>query len=293
MSKLQDKVVFMTGGSRGIGRAIALRFAREGARIALAAKTSDPHPTLPGTIHTVAREIEEAGGQALPLQVDVREEEAIRGAIEHTATVYGGIDILVNNASAISPTRLFDTPAHRYDLLQTINTRGTYLCGQHAIPHLLRAQNPHILTLSPPIATTPHWYGRYLAYAISKYGMTMCALGFAEEFRADGVGSNTLWPRTMIATDAVRVHYHEDYLRSRRPEIMADAAYAVVTKDGRNFTARTLIDDEVLHAEGIEDLSGYAIDPAAELSPDILIDGYPDQKEKAGRPVSMSISRQV
>lgn len=280
MSKLKDKVVFMTGGSRGIGRAIALRFARDGARIALAAKTADPHPTLPGTIHTVAREIEEAGGQALPLQVDVREEEAIRDAVERTAATFGGIDILVNNASAISPTGLLDTPARRYDLLQTINTRGTYLCGQHAMPHLLKASNPHILTLSPPIATSPYWYGRYLAYAISKYGMTMCALGFAEEFRADGVGSNTLWPRTMIATDAVRVHYHEDYLRGRRPEIMADAAYAIVTKDSRSFTARTLIDDEVLHAEGIDDLSGYAVDPAAELSPDILIDGYPARQEE-------------
>ena len=272
MSKLKDKIVFMTGGSRGIGRSIALRFARDGARIALAAKTSDPHPTMPGTIHTVAREIEEAGGQALPLQVDVRDEDAIRDAVERTVAAFGGIDILVNNASAISPTGLLETPARRYDLLQAINTRGTFLCGQYAIPHLLKAENPHILTLSPPIATSPYWYGRYLAYAISKHGMTMCALGFAEEFRAKGIASNTLWPRTMIATDAVRVHYHDSYLRSRKPEIMADAAYAIVTKDSRSFSARTLIDDEVLRAEGIEDLAAYAVDPTAELSPDILID---------------------
>jgi citronellol/citronellal dehydrogenase len=272
MGLLQDKVIFMTGGSRGIGRAIALRFARDGAKVALAAKTSDPHPVLPGTIHTVASEIEAAGGRALPLQVDIRDEAAISEAIESTVKAFGRLDILVNNASAISPTGLLQTPAKRYDLLQTINTRGTYLCGYHAMPHLLRAENPHILTLSPPISTAGKWYGRYLAYAMSKYGMTMCTLGFAEEFKSQGLAANSLWPRTMIATDAVRVHYEHDYTRSRKPEIMADAAYAVVTKDSRTFTGQALIDDEVLRAEGFGDLSTYAIDPEAELAMDILID---------------------
>lgn len=272
MSALKGKVVFMTGGSRGIGRSIALRFARDGGRIALAAKTSDPHPKLPGTIHTVAREIEELGGEALPLQVDVRDEEAVRDAVEATVARFGGLDVLVNNASAISPTGLLETPPKRYDLLQTINTRGTYVCGFYAVPHLRKSANPHILTLSPPISTEPKWYGRYLAYAISKYGMTMCTLGFAEEFRADGIAANALWPRTMIATDAVRVHYEDDYRRSRHPDIMADAAYAIVTKSSRAFTGRCLIDDEVMAGEGVADLQRYAVDPKAELAADILID---------------------
>lgn len=272
MGQLQDKVVFITGGSRGIGRAIALRFAHDGAKIVLASKTSDPHPVLPGTIHTVAAEIEAAGGQAMPLQVDVRDEAAISDAIERTVKTFGRIDILVNNASAISPTGLLETPPKRYDLVQNINLRGTYLCGYYAMPHLLRAENPHILTLSPPISTIGKWYGQYLAYAISKYGMTMCTLGFAEEFKSQGVAANSLWPRTMIATDAVRVHYQDDYARARKPEIMADAAYAIVTKDSRTFTGHALIDDEVLRAEGIEDFSRYAIDPEADLAMDILID---------------------
>ncbi|MCI5038160.1 NAD(P)-dependent oxidoreductase [Cognatishimia sp. D5M38] len=272
MGKLKDKVVFMTGGSRGIGRAIALRFAQDGARIALAAKTSDPHPKLEGTIHSVAREIEAAGGQALPLQVDVRDEDALRNAVEETVEEFGGLDILVNNASAISPTGLLGTPASRFDLLQTINLRGTYLCGQFAMPHLVKAENPHILTLSPPISTQGTWYGRYLAYAISKYGMTMCTLGFAEEFREQGVAANSLWPRTMISTDAVRVYYPEDYATGRKPDIMADAAYAIVTKDSRKFSGNAVIDEDFLRQEGVTDFTHYAMDPSAELALDILID---------------------
>ncbi len=272
MSGLKDKVVFITGGSRGIGRAIARRFARDGASITLAAKTGDPHPRLPGTIHSVAREIEEAGGRALPLQVDVRDDKALCEAIESTVSAFGGLDVLVNNASAISPTGLRDTPPKRYDLLQAVNMRATYMSAFHAVPHLRKAANPHILTLSPPISTQGKWYGRYLAYAISKYGMTMCTLGFAEELRDYGIAANSLWPRTMIATDAVRVHYKNEYSRSRSPEIMADAAYAIVTKDSRTFTGRCLIDEDVLAGEGICDLTHYAIDPRQKLAEDILID---------------------
>lgn len=272
MAPLKDKTIFVTGGSRGIGRAIALKFAADGARIVIAAKTSDPHASLPGTIHTVADEIRQAGGEALALQLDTRDDAAIQRAIEKTVETFGGLDILVNNASAISPTGILDTPIKRYDLLQSVNTRGTYLCAYHALPHLRASTNPHILSLSPPISTDPKWYGRFLAYAISKYGMSMCTLGLAEEFRKDGIAANSLWPRTMIATDAVRVHYPEDYRRSRSPAIMADAAYLIVTKDSRSFTGHCLIDDEFMKAEGFSDLSDYAVDPTVELAPDILID---------------------
>lgn len=272
MAPLRDKIVFVTGGSRGIGRAIALKFAADGAKIVIAAKTSDPHASLPGTIHTVAEEIREAGGEALAVQLDIRDDSAIQHAIEKTVQTFGGLDILVNNASAISPTGILDTSAKRYDLLLSVNTRGTYLCAHHALPHLRASKNPHILTLSPPVSTDPKWYGRYLAYAISKYGMSMCTLGLAEEFRKDGIAANSLWPRTMIATDAVRVHYQDDYRRSRSPAIMADAAYLIVTKDSRSFSGHCLIDDEFMIAEGFPDLCGYAVDPTAELAPDILID---------------------
>jgi citronellol/citronellal dehydrogenase len=272
MRPLQDKVVLITGGSRGIGREIALRFAADGARIVIAAKTSDPHASLPGTIHTVADEIRRAGGKALPLQVDVRNSDAVRNAIEMAVETFGGLDILVNNASAISPTGILETAPQRYDLLQSINTRGTYLCSYFAIPHLRSSKNPHVLTLSPPISTAAKWYGRYAAYAISKYGMTMCTLGIAEEFRPDGIAANSLWPRTMVATDAVRVHYEDEYRRSRHPAIMADAAYSIVTKDSRTFSGNSLIDEDFLRDEGVLDFSRYAIDPAAELAADILID---------------------
>jgi citronellol/citronellal dehydrogenase len=272
MATLKDKTIFVTGGSRGIGRAIALKFATDGANIVIASKTSDSHPSLPGTIHTVADEIRQLGSQALAVQLDTRDDSAIQRAIEKTVQTFGGLDILINNASAISPTGVLDTPAKRYDLLQSVNTRGTYLCAHHALPHLRVSKNPHILSLSPPISTDPKWYGRYLAYAISKYGMSMCTLGLAEEFREAGVAANSLWPRTMIATDAVRVHYREEYRRSRSPAIMADAAYLIVTKSSRSFSGHCLIDDDFMKAEGISDLSGYAIDPTVELAPDILID---------------------
>ncbi|WP_034460763.1 MULTISPECIES: NAD(P)-dependent oxidoreductase [unclassified Afipia] len=272
MRLLRDKVVFITGGSRGIGREIALKFAADGAKIAIAAKTSDPHSSLPGTIHTVADEIRQAGGEALPLQVDIRNAEAIKSAIDATVQTFGGLDILVNNASAISPTGFLDTPPQRYDLLQSVNTRGTYLCSHFAVPHLRASKNPHVLTLSPPISQGAKWYGAFAAYAISKYGMTMSTLGVAEEFRPDGIAANSLWPRTMIATDAVRVHYEDEYRRSRHPAIMADAAYLIVTKDSRSFTGNTLIDEDFLRDEGFSDFSHYAIDPRVQLAADILID---------------------
>ena len=272
MGSLDGKVVFITGASRGIGREIALKLASEGAQIALAAKSSEPHPTLPGTIHTVAEEVRKLGTVALPLRVDVRHADALANAIERTVQEFGGLDILVNNASAISPTGLLDTPARKFDLLSAVNGRATYICAYHAVPHLKRSSNPHVLTLSPPLPKSAIWLGKYPAYATSKYSMTMYTLALAEEFRSFGIAANALWPKTMIATDAVRVHYQSDYRRSRSPSIMADAAHFIVTQDSREFSGRTLIDEEVLRSQGVDDLSVYAIDPASQLAPDILIE---------------------
>lgn len=268
---LKGKTVFITGGSRGIGREIALRCARDGANVVIAAKSAEPHPTLPGTIHTVAAEIEAAGGRALPLRMDVRNEDEIRRSVETATAAFGGIDVLVNNASAISPTKMEDTPLKKYDLLQAINTRGTFAATQACIPWLKKAANPHVLTLSPPLQTDPYWYGQYLAYCISKFGMSMVTLGVAEEFRPNGIAANSLWPRTMIGTDAVRVHYGKEYRGSRKPAIMADAAYLIVTSDSRAVSGQCFIDEQVLAAHGITDLSGYALEPGVELAPDILI----------------------
>lgn len=272
MGSLDGKAVFITGASRGIGREIALRFASEGARIALAAKSSEPHPSLPGTIHTVADEIRKLGADALPLQVDVRDADALANAIESTVQKFGGLDILVNNASAISPTGFLETPAKKFDLLNGVNGRATYLCAYHAVPHLKRSPNPHVLTLSPPLPKSAFWLGKYPAYATSKYSMTMYTLALAEEFRSVGLAANALWPRTMIATDAVRVHYESEYRRCRAPSIMADAAERIVTRDSRSLTGMTLIDEEFLRSQGTNDFSAYAIDPAAQLAPDILIE---------------------
>jgi citronellol/citronellal dehydrogenase len=272
MGSLDGKVVFITGASRGIGREIALKFASQGARIALVAKSSDPHPSLPGTIHSVADQIRELGAEALPLRLDVRDKDAVAKAIERTVHEFGGLDILVNNASAISPTGLLDTPVKKFDLLNAVNGRATYLCVYHAVPHLKRSQNPHVLTLSPPLSKSATWLGRYPAYATSKYNMTMYTLAVAEEFRSFGIAANALWPKTMIATDAVRVHYPSEYRRSRLPSIMADAAHLVVSQDSRSFSGMTLIDEDVLRAHGVDDLSTYAVDPTQQLAPDILID---------------------
>ena len=258
---LAGKTLFISGGSRGIGRAIALRAARDGAQIALAAKTDQPNPKLPGTIHTVAREIEAAGGRALPIACDIRFEDQVAGAVAQTVAAFGGIDILVNNASAISLTGTLATPMKRFDLMLAVNLRGTYVCSQACIPQLKRAENPHILTLAPPLDMRAQWFAPHLAYTISKYGMSMCVLGLAEEFRADGIGVNALWPRFLIATDALNLIPGIDTARCRRPEIVGDAAHAILTRPARTTTGNFFSDEEVLATAGINDLAPYAVDP--------------------------------
>jgi citronellol/citronellal dehydrogenase len=272
MTTLKGKTIFITGASRGIGRSIALRCARDGANIVIAAKTAEPHPKLSGTIYTVAQEVEKAGGRALPLQVDIREEEAVLAAVKQAVGTFGGIDILVNNASAIGLTGTLATPMKRYDLMQSINTRGTFLCSQACLPHLLEAANPHILTLSPPLNLNPRWFGPHVAYTMSKYGMSMCTLGMAAEFKERGVAVNSLWPRTTIATAAVEVYFPQALASSRKPEIMADAAYVIVTRDSRSTTSNFYIDDEVLREAGVTDLERYAVTPGVPVSTDIFLD---------------------
>jgi citronellol/citronellal dehydrogenase len=269
---LKGKTVFITGASRGIGRAIALRCARDGANIVIAAKTADPHPKLSGTIYSVAEEVQAAGGRALPLQVDIREDDSVLAAVKQAAETFGGIDALVNNASAISLTGTLATPMKRYDLMQDINTRGTYLCSQACLPYLVKASNPHILTLSPPLNLNPRWFAPHVAYTIAKYGMSMCTLGMAAEFKAQGVAVNSLWPRTTIATAAVEIYFPQALAASRKPEIMADAAHVILTSDSRKLTGRFLIDDEVLREAGVTDLAQYALNPGGTLAPDIFLD---------------------
>ncbi len=272
MSTLAGKTLFITGASRGIGREIALRAARDGARIAVAAKTADPHPKLEGTIHTVAAEIEAAGGKALAIQLDVRDEAAIQDAVARAATAFGGIDILVNNASAISLTPTLATPAKRFDLMMGVNVRATFLCSQACIPWLQKAANPHILNLSPPLAMDPKWFAGHVAYTMSKYGMSMCTLGMAEELRGDGIAVNSLWPRTTIATAAVQVHFPEAILKaSRHAAIMADAAHVILTSEARSHTGAFLIDEEVLRSAGVTDFSAYAVTPGARLFQDLFV----------------------
>lgn len=266
------KTAFITGGSRGIGREIALALARSGANVVIAAKTIEPNAKLPGTIYTVAEEIQAAGGIALPLQLDIRDDQAIAAAMTTAVEVFGGLDILVNNASAIRLTGLMETSLRQYDLLLNINTRGTYAAMYHALPHLLKAPNPHILTLSPPLPKTGVWFGEYLAYAISKFGMTHCALGVAEEFRDRGVASNALWPRTMISTDAVRVHSPNNYTKGRSPSIVADVAMRIFAKPARDFTGQCVVDEEFLRAEGVTDFDVYAVTLGTELAEDILLE---------------------
>jgi citronellol/citronellal dehydrogenase len=272
MRTLKGKTIFITGASRGIGRAIALRCARDGANLAIAAKTAQPHPKLQGTIHSVAAEVEAAGGRALPLQLDIRDETAVEAAVKQTAERFGGIDALVNNASAISLTGTLATPMKRYDLMQTINTRGTYACSQACLPYLLRAQNPHILTLSPPLNLDPKWFAPHVAYTIAKYGMSMCTLGMAREFSAQGVAVNSLWPRTTVATAAVEMFFPESIQASRKPQIMADAAHVILTSDSRTTTGRFFIDEDVVRGAGITDLEQYAVTPGARLHMDIFLD---------------------
>ncbi len=274
---LKGKTLFVSGGSRGIGLAIALRAARDGANIAIAAKTVEANPKLPGTIHSAAAEIEKSGGHALALQCDIRDETAIAEAVRKTVARFGGIDILVNNASAISLTGTLETTMKRVDLMFDINVRGTYACSQACLPLLKHAaaagRNPHILTLSPPLNMNPKWFRQHLAYTIAKYGMSLCVLGMAEEFRADGIAVNALWPRTIIRTAALAMIPGIDTDRARTPEIMADAAHVVLNRESRECTGNFFIDDEVLAAAGFSDLTKYAVAPGkGEPISDLFID---------------------
>jgi citronellol/citronellal dehydrogenase len=260
MASLAGKTLFITGASRGIGKAIALRAARDGANVVVAAKTVEPHPKLPGTIFTAAAEIEQAGGHALAVSMDVRDEGQVEAAVAQAVARFGGLDILVNNASAIALTGTLETPMKRFDLMHQVNVRGTYLCSQKAIPHLKAAANPHILNLAPPLASTlqARWFAPHVGYTMAKYGMTLCVLGMAEEFRRDGIAVNALWPRTAIDTEAIRLIAGPDARRlTRSPDIMADAAHFVVTRPSREYSGRFLVDDEVLREAGIDDLSRY------------------------------------
>lgn len=273
MADLKGKTLFITGASRGIGKAIGLRAARDGANIVVAAKTAEPNPKLPGTIHSAAEEMNVAGGKALACVVDVRDEGQVRRAVEEAVERFGGIDILVNNAGAVSLTGTLDTPMKRFDLMHQINTRAAYLCAQAVLPHLFRAQNPHILNIAPPLNLDPKWLGAFPAYAISKLGMSFCVVGMAEEFKKQGVAVNALWPKTVIATAAVNSlpGGKGAINRCRKPEIMADAAHAILTRSSRGCTGKFFIDEDVLIAEGKSDLGSYAVSPGADLMPDIFI----------------------
>ncbi len=273
MSTLKGKTLFITGASRGIGKAIGLRAARDGANVVIAAKTAEPHPKLPGTIFSAAEEIEKAGGKALPCLVDVRDEAQIAAAVQKAVDTFGGIDILVNNASAISLTGTLETPMKRYDLMHQINTRGTFACSQACIPHLARAENPHILNLSPPLNMEARWFAPHVAYTMAKFGMSLCVLGMAEELRAKRIAVNALWPRTVIATAAVQnLLGGDDTMRgSRTPEIMADAAHVILTRLSTEATGNFYVDDDVLASVGVTDLAKYASVPGAELIPDFFV----------------------
>ncbi|MCA1244371.1 NAD(P)-dependent oxidoreductase [Stappia stellulata] len=270
---LEGKTLFITGASRGIGKAIALRAARDGANVAIAAKTAEPHPKLEGTIFTAAEEIEAAGGQALPLLVDVRDDERVKQAMAETAERFGGIDILVNNASAIQLTPLADTDMKRFDLMHQINTRGTLACSKHAIPYLEQAANPHILMLSPPLDMSEKWFAPFTPYAIAKYGMSLAVLGLSGELKSKGIAVNALWPRTTIATAAVRNIIGGDDMvsKSRTPEILSDAAYAIFTSPAWEFTGNFLIDDTFLASRGVTDFDQYRVDPSQPLMPDFFV----------------------
>jgi citronellol/citronellal dehydrogenase len=265
---LKGKTLFITGASRGIGLAIALRAAHDGANVAVAAKTSEPHPKLPGTIHTAAAEIAKAGGQALPLAVDVRDEEQVKAALARTAETFGGIDIVVNNASAVQVTPVVETDMKRYDLMNGVNARGTFMVSKFAIPYLEKAENPHILMNSPPLDMEERWFAPHTAYTMAKFGMSMVVLGLAGELRPKGIAVNALWPRATIATSAIQNLLGGDQVMrmSRKPEIMADAAYAIFNKPARSFTGHFLIDDTFLYGEGVRDFEQYRVDPSMPLA---------------------------
>ena len=270
---LQGKRIFITGGSRGIGLAIALRAAQDGASVAIAAKTSDPNPKLPGTIHTAAEEIRAAGGNALPIQCDLRDENQIADAVALAAKEFGGIDILINNASAINLTRTEDTPAKRFDLMFDVNVRGTFLASQAAIPHLRNGSNPHILTLSPPLSMKEKWFKNHVAYTMSKYGMSMCVLGMSGEFKREGIAVNALWPATAIDTAALAMIPGIDTNFCRKPEIMADAAYVILNSDSKLNTGNFYVDEEVLREEGVTEFDHYSVVPGTK---DLLKDFFLD-----------------
>ena len=282
MTTLHGKTLFITGASRGIGLAIALKAARDGANIAIAAKTEAPHPKLPGTIYSAAQEVEQAGGRALPLMVDVRDEQAVKSAIEKAAATFGSLDIVVNNASAIQLTGVAETDMRRFDLMHQINARGTYMVSKYAIPHLERAANPHILMLSPPLDLKEKWFAPHTAYSMAKYGMSLVVLGLAGELRSKGIAVNALWPRTTIATAAVKNLLGGDVLmrRSRSTDILADAAYRIFLKPARSFSGNFLIDDSFLAGEGVTDFERYRIDPSEPLAPDFFVPD--DSKPPAG-----------
>ncbi len=268
---LSGKTLFITGASRGIGLAIALRAARDGANVVIAAKSDVPNPKLPGTIHSAAQAVEAAGGRALAVRCDIREEDEVKAAVAKTVEAFGGLDILVNNASAIWLRGALDTPMKRFDLMQQVNARGSFLCAQACLPHLLQASNPHILSLCPPPSLEPKWWAPHTGYTLAKMGMSFVTLGLAAEFGPQGVAVNALWPRTVIATDAINMIPGVDAAACRRPEIMADAAHAVLVHPAAGFTGRFLIDDEVLAEAGVTDLSGYAMDPSQPLLPDLFL----------------------
>lgn len=271
---LKDKTLFISGGSRGIGLEIALRAARDGANVALIAKTGEPHPHLPGTVFTAAEAIEAAGGRALPVVGDIRDASQVESAVAATVERFGGVDVCVNNASAINLAGTEALDMKRYDLMQDINTRGTFVVSRACIPHLKRAENPHILTLSPPISLEPRWLGPHVAYTIAKYGMSLCALGFAAELREDGIASNALWPRTLIATAAVQnlLGGDEAMAASRKPQLYADAAYAVITRPSRECTGNTFLCEDVLAEEGVTDMDLYAYVPGSTPQVDLFVD---------------------
>ena len=291
MGTLHKKTLFITGGSRGIGLAIALRAAKDGANIVIAAKTSDPHPKLPGTIYTAATEIEQEGGKALPILCDIRFEDQVQAAVEQAANHFGGIDICVNNASAISLTPTVQTDMKRYDLMHQINGRGTFLTSKACIPYLKKAENPHILMLSPPLDLNPRWFAPHVAYTISKYNMSLCVLGLSAELKRDGIAVNALWPRTTIATAAVANLLGGDKLMraSRKADILADAAHVILTKPSREFTGNFCIDDTLLWENGRREFDHYRIDPSEDLAPDFFV----PEDSKAPVPLKALVSKQA
>jgi citronellol/citronellal dehydrogenase len=272
MSDLRGKTVFITGSSRGIGREIALRCARDGANVVITGKTAEAHAKLPGTIHSVAAEVEQAGGKSLAIQLDVREEAAIQAAVDQAAQHFGGIDVLVNNASAISLTPTLETPARRLDLMWDVNMRATFLTSQACIPHLLKAENPHILTMSPPLNMEAKWFAPHVAYSISKYGMSLCAHGMAMEFAKQGIAVNCLWPRTVIATAAIEFNFPPAIMRAaRKPAIVADAAHHILTRTSRECTGNFFVDEDLLRTIGITDFEPYAVTPGTPLFEDFFL----------------------